>query len=148
MGTEAASVPIRRSGLSPSPAEYVILAQPFRPTRISDMDAMKTPTIAATFALCILLQAGPAAAQETVTGAACVDTNMGEFCMRLLRDEAPRTVDNFLNYVNRGAFDDTFIHRTEPNFVIQGGGYYTEPLGEEVPQDPAVINEFNRSNTR
>lgn len=95
-----------------------------------------------------LLLAGPAGAQETVTGAVCVDTNLGEFCMRLLRDDAPRTVENFLNYVNRGAFDDTFIHRTEPNFVIQGGGYYTEPLGEEVPQDPPVINEFRRSNTR
>lgn len=109
---------------------------------------MKSVAPIQALALGALLLGGSALGQETVTDAVCVDTNVGEFCMRLLRDDAPRTVENFLNYVNEGDFDDTFIHRSEPNFVIQGGGYYSEPLGEEVPQDPPVVNEYGRSNVR
>ncbi|MDT8398153.1 MAG: peptidylprolyl isomerase [Pseudomonadales bacterium] len=94
-----------------------------------------------------LFSAG-AAAQNIV----CVDTNMGEFCMELLPEAAPGTVANFLNYVNDGDFDNTFIHRTVPNFVIQGGGFSTATVTQgqpvPVPQDPPIQNEFNVSNTR
>ena len=81
-------------------------------------------------------------------GAVCVDTNVGEFCMKLLPNEAPATVNNFLSYINSSRYDDTIVHRSVPNFVIQGGGYNSNPLGSEIQRDAFVINEFGRSNIR
>ena len=80
--------------------------------------------------------------------AVCVDTNVGEFCMQLLPDVAPITVENFLNYINSGRYDDTIVHRSVPGFVIQGGGYVASPLGASIDKDNAIQNEFNRSNLR
>ena len=51
-----------------------------------------------------------------------VETVLGTFELELLTEEAPATVENFLNYVDRGDFDGTFFHRSEPGFVLQGGG--------------------------
>lgn len=81
---------------------------------------------------------------------ACFETNMGEeFCIKFLREDAPNTVNNFINYVNREDFNKTFIHLSIPGAGFQGGKYYYEPtLGEEVPQDAPVANEFKASNTR
>ncbi len=96
------------------------------------------------FACGSLLFAKPSLAVTYV----CVDTTLGTFCMEMLEADAPGTVANFLNYVRDGDFDKTFIHRTEPNFVIQGGGYKLDPLGDEVPQDPQIPNEFKLANVR
>ncbi|MDR0780554.1 MAG: peptidylprolyl isomerase [Pseudomonadales bacterium] len=101
------------------------------------------------FALLLALSSTFVALPSQAQTYACAQTNMGEFCMKFLRDEAPNTVNNFLNYVNKGAFDKTFIHLAIPGVGIQGGSYYYEPLlGEEVPKDAPVADEFNVSNTR
>ncbi len=80
----------------------------------------------------------------------CAESSLGNFCIELFNDVAPKTVQNFLNYVRGGDYNGTFIHRSVPGFVIQGGGYFY--LGAttvtEVPKDPPVVNEFNRSNLR
>lgn len=76
-------------------------------------------------------------------------TDLGDIDVVLLRDVAPNTVANFLGYVNRRDYDNSFIHRSEVNFVIQGGGY--RQVGNDtytVPQKPPVANEFLTSNTR
>jgi cyclophilin family peptidyl-prolyl cis-trans isomerase len=78
----------------------------------------------------------------------CVDSTLGTFCMEMLEADAPLTVANFLNYVRDGDFNNTFIHRTVPNFVVQGGGYKLDPLAEPVPEDAQVPNEFKVPNTR
>src|SRR4051812_14226567 len=76
-------------------------------------------------------------------------TELGNVDVVLLEDIAPNTVANFLRYVNRHAYDNSFIHRSVPNFVIQGGGYkYINNNVETIPQDPPVANEFHVSNTR
>jgi cyclophilin family peptidyl-prolyl cis-trans isomerase len=76
-------------------------------------------------------------------------TDLGDIDVVLLQDTAPKTVANFLRYVNRGAYDNTFIHRSPPNFVIQGGGYkYVNNQVQTVAADPPVMNEFKVSNTR
>ena len=49
-------------------------------------------------------------------------TDFGDIDVVLLQDIAPATVANFLGYVNRKDYDNTFIHRSVMNFVIQGGG--------------------------
>jgi cyclophilin family peptidyl-prolyl cis-trans isomerase len=90
-----------------------------------------------------------------------METNVGAFNIELYDTEAPLTVANFLNYVNRGDYGNTVIHRSavagDPPvpFIIQGGGYvYGNVFGVEFffdfPKDPPVQNEFSpsRSNVR
>lgn len=80
-----------------------------------------------------------------------VSTSVGDFSIELFDSAAPATVANFLSYVTSGRYDGTFIHRTEPGFVVQGGFYgFDEPNNflTTIELDPPVINEFNQSNTR
>ncbi|MES2625512.1 MAG: peptidylprolyl isomerase, partial [Pseudomonadota bacterium] len=78
----------------------------------------------------------------------CMDTTLGTFCMEMLEEDAPGTVANFLNYVRDGDYNQTFIHRTVPSFVIQGGGYQLPPEAAEVPSNGEIPNEFKVPNTR
>jgi cyclophilin family peptidyl-prolyl cis-trans isomerase len=80
-----------------------------------------------------------------------VNTVVGSFDILMLEDDAPATVQNFLNYVSDGDFDGTFFHRSEPGFVVQGGGYRFDPTtggASAIDSDPPVVNEFGISNTR
>jgi cyclophilin family peptidyl-prolyl cis-trans isomerase len=85
-----------------------------------------------------------------VTGQiAQIDTVRGKFNIELLATDAPKTVTNFLNYVNKGAYTNTLFHRSVPGFVIQAGGYGV--VGSSIsliPQDAQVVNEFKVPNTR
>ena len=73
-------------------------------------------------------------------------TNVGDIDVQLLPATAPNTVQNFLNYQQRGAYDGCIIHRIVKNFIIQGGGYKQD--FSAIAQDAPVTNEFNLSNTR
>ncbi|HQS37768.1 MAG: cyclophilin [Methylotenera sp. 24-45-7] len=53
-------------------------------------------------------------------------TNFGEITIELDADKAPITVANFLNYVDKGFYDNTIFHRVINNFMIQGGGFDTD----------------------
>ena len=68
-----------------------------------------------------------------------VETSMGRFAIELYPDQAPVTVDNFLNYVSEGFYDSLAFHRVISSFVIQGGGF-TADMEERPPHDP-IINE-------
>lgn len=80
-------------------------------------------------------------------------TVAGIIDVELFPDRTPLTVQNFLNYANRGAWDNTFFHRSasleggDP-FVIQGGGFTANSNLAAIPQDPAVLNEPGIPNTR
>jgi len=50
-------------------------------------------------------------------------TTMGTMEITLDAEKAPRTVKNFLSYVNSGFYDNTVFHRAAPGIMIQGGGY-------------------------
>lgn len=52
-----------------------------------------------------------------------IETNLGDLLMELYPDKAPRTVANFLQYVDAGHYDGTIFHRVVRGFVVQGGGY-------------------------
>lgn len=75
-------------------------------------------------------------------------TISGIIDVTLFRDRTPLTVQNFLNYANRGVWDTTIIHRSVPGFVIQGGGFINTPPFSRIPQDPPVLNEPGITNTR
>jgi peptidyl-prolyl cis-trans isomerase A (cyclophilin A) len=96
----------------------------------------------------VLLAMAKSASGQTVVD---VKTSLGDFSIELFDSAAPATVANFLNYVTSGRYDRTFIHRSVPDFIVQGGGFtLNEPEQQLVPVsvDAPVINEFNQSNTR
>ncbi len=66
---------------------------------------------------------------------------------------APVTCANFLRYVNEGAYDNSFFHRSMPGFIIQGGGFAVEHVESDsyvrdIPTYDPIINEYSpdRSN--
>lgn len=77
------------------------------------------------------------------------ETVRGTFNVELLANDAPKTVANFLNYVNRGAYTNSIFHRSVPGFVIQSGGFTSSGnLVTAISADGPVQNEFKVSNTR
>ena len=50
-------------------------------------------------------------------------TTAGEFVVEVYPDKAPKTVENFLQYVKDKHYDGTIFHRVIDNFMIQGGGF-------------------------
>jgi peptidyl-prolyl cis-trans isomerase B (cyclophilin B) len=50
-------------------------------------------------------------------------TSHGEITIDLNNEKAPITTQNFIDYVNRGHFDNTIFHRVINDFMIQGGGF-------------------------
>ncbi|KAF3998887.1 peptidylprolyl isomerase [Glaciimonas immobilis] len=50
-------------------------------------------------------------------------TNMGDIVLELNAEKAPKTVKNFLSYVNTGHYNGTIFHRVIDGFMIQGGGF-------------------------
>lgn len=50
-------------------------------------------------------------------------TNHGEIKIELFADKAPKTVENFLSYVDNKFYDGTIFHRVIDGFMIQGGGF-------------------------
>ena len=69
------------------------------------------------------------------------ETNQGNFKIELYPEKAPKTVTNFLYYVNNGFYKETIFHRVISNFMIQGGGF-TREMSEKATQPP-IINESN-----
>jgi cyclophilin family peptidyl-prolyl cis-trans isomerase/predicted DsbA family dithiol-disulfide isomerase len=76
------------------------------------------------------------------------ETSMGSFTVELYPDKAPKTVTNFLTYIDEGFYDNTVFHRVIPNFVIQGGGF-TKGMDKKYTHAP-VVNESDNGlkNTR
>jgi cyclophilin family peptidyl-prolyl cis-trans isomerase len=90
------------------------------------------------------LLSGVAAAQSGLPNPqVVVSTNYGDITLRLYRDKAPVTVENFLAYVEDGFYEGTIFHRVIPNFMIQGGGF-TVDMQEKPTRDPIVNESQNR----
>ena len=82
-----------------------------------------------------------------------LQTTLGPIDVSLYDSAAPRTVANFLAYVNSSAYNNSFIHRTVDNFIIQGGGFvWNDLLSAPTPvaTSAPIVNEFSatRSNRR
>lgn len=92
---------------------------------------MKRCVLALIFALVSSFPASAAFAQDTPAAPAAqpasirvrFETNLGAFVVRLEKERAPLTVENFLRYVREGHYNGTIFHRVIDNFVAQGGGY-------------------------
>lgn len=66
-------------------------------------------------------------------------TNHGNIAIDLDTEKAPKTVENFLAYVNSGHYAGTIFHRVIDGFMIQGGGF--EPGMKQKPTNAPVENE-------
>jgi peptidyl-prolyl cis-trans isomerase B (cyclophilin B) len=65
----------------------------------------------------------------------------GVVTLELDQEKAPKTVANFLSYVNKGHYNNTVFHRVIPGFMVQGGGF--EPGMKQKPTDAQIENEAN-----
>jgi cyclophilin family peptidyl-prolyl cis-trans isomerase len=77
-----------------------------------------------------------------------IETSMGSLKIELFPDKAPKTVENFLGYVDARFYEGTTFHRVIPTFMIQGGGL---TANMETKEGRAlVVNESRNglSNTR
>ncbi len=74
-------------------------------------------------------------------------TSFGSFVMQTDAEHAPKTVENFLAYVDSGYYVGLTIHRVAPNFVVQGGGYEADYKTRHTARDPipleATLEERN-----
>ncbi len=68
-------------------------------------------------------------------------TGFGSLTIELDADKAPLCAANFLNYVNKGHFNNTIFHRVIPGFMVQGGGF--EPGMVQKPTGAPIANEAN-----
>jgi cyclophilin family peptidyl-prolyl cis-trans isomerase len=66
-------------------------------------------------------------------------TTLGTMVIELYPENAPKTVENFVQYVKDGFYDGTIFHRVIPGFMAQGGGF-TANL-QQKPTRPAIRNE-------
>ena len=66
-------------------------------------------------------------------------TSYGDITLELDSEKAPLTVENFLDYVNSGNYDNTIFHRVIDGFMIQGGGF--EPGMVQKQTRAAIQNE-------
>ena len=65
----------------------------------------------------------------------------GVITLELDQDKAPKSVENFLAYVNKGHYNGTIFHRVIPGFMVQGGGM--EPGMKQKDCDAPIQNEAN-----
>jgi len=82
------------------------------------------------------------------------NTASGSFVVALYDSATPKSVDNFLGYVARRDYDNTWLHRSDPGFVVQGGGFgplsttSTATQWRGVPKQANLPNEPGISNRR
>jgi peptidyl-prolyl cis-trans isomerase A (cyclophilin A) len=88
-------------------------------------------------AILLLSFLAPAHAADPVD--VVIETSKGDITLRLDTEKAPKTVANFLRYVDEGFYDGTIFHRVIPGFMIQGGGL-TPDLVKKPTHSP-VENE-------
>lgn len=69
-------------------------------------------------------------------------TNQGNFVVELDPEKSPKTVENFISYVNSGFYSGTIFHRVINGFMVQGGGY-TKDMKEKPTQAPIPLESRN-----
>lgn len=87
----------------------------------------------------VLLAGCPSLVVDSPVPGVTVRTSLGDFVIELFPDDAPITVQNFLQYVDDGFYAGTIVHRVIPGFVVQGGGLSAD-LSEKETRPP-IVNE-------
>jgi peptidyl-prolyl cis-trans isomerase A (cyclophilin A) len=72
-------------------------------------------------------------------------TSEGDIVLQLEAEKAPKTVENFIQYVKAGHYDGTIFHRVIPGFMIQGGGMKAD-MSEKATRAPIPLESGNGLN--
>lgn len=93
--------------------------------------------------ICVLPQKSEATIVE-------FQTVEGNFEVNLYDNATPITVANFLDYVNNGAYSNAIVHRSVPDFIVQGGGFAFNQAwpATDIPANATIANEPELSNLR
>ncbi len=81
--------------------------------------------------------ASPALAQTVK-----LSTSMGDITIALDKAKSPKSVENFIKYVNSGHYNGTIFHRVMSDFMIQAGGM-DEKMTEKPTRDPIELESDN-----
>jgi peptidyl-prolyl cis-trans isomerase B (cyclophilin B) len=81
-------------------------------------------------------------AQENNSAQVKLETNKGEIILELNYYKAPKSVENFLRYVDEGFYNGTIFHRVIPNFMVQGGGF-TSDFNKKKTHNPIQNEAYN-----
>ncbi len=95
-------------------------------------------------ALSATLLIAPGAHAQTAAAAPKVKivTSMGEIVLELNPEKAPKSVENFLQYVKDKHYDGTIFHRVMDGFMIQGGGF-TPDMNQKAVRGPIPLESSN-----
>ena len=69
-------------------------------------------------------------------------TSLGDFTVEVYPDKAPKTVENFLQYVKDKFYNGTIFHRAIGNFMVQGGGF-TPDMQQKATREPVPLEAKN-----
>ena len=86
--------------------------------------------------------ATPAAAQDANAPKVKLSTSMGDIVVQLEPAKAPKTVENFLQYVKDKHYDGTIFHRVIDSFMVQGGGFSAD-MAQKPVRAPIVLEAQN-----
>jgi peptidyl-prolyl cis-trans isomerase A (cyclophilin A) len=101
---------------------------------------MRSWKCAAPIALAAAL--GMGAAFSALAQKVNLQTSMGTIVIELDKSKAPKTVDNFVQYVQAGQYDGTIFHRVIDGFMIQGGGMLPA-MSEKPTRAPIPLESDN-----
>ncbi|AJC23455.1 peptidylprolyl isomerase [Pandoraea pulmonicola] len=111
---------------------------------------MRRAMLTGAVAVAALAGTSPSAFADTGLNTAAQDaqprvqfkTSAGNFVVELNPKAAPKTVENFLQYVNSGFYNGTIFHRVINGFMIQGGGF-TPEMAEKPTRAPIPLESKN-----
>ncbi len=82
------------------------------------------------------------AAQAQAATQVKFQTSLGDFTVEVYPDKAPKTVENFLQYVKDKQYNGTIFHRVIGNFMVQGGGF-TPDMNQKATREPIPLEAKN-----
>lgn len=94
-------------------------------------------------ATALALAGAPALAQKVRLA-----TSLGDIVVQLDKAKAPKSVDNFLQYVKAGHYDGTIFHRVMDNFMVQGGGFTPDMVQKPTRAAIPLESRNGLANTR
>ena len=104
-----------------------------------DTSATETAEAAAVEGAAGAAEAVSTACRSGTSNNVVIETNLGEIALELYPEQAPITVENFIQYIESCFYDGTIFHRVVPGFVLQGGGMTVEGRPKQT-RDP-ITNE-------
>jgi cyclophilin family peptidyl-prolyl cis-trans isomerase len=92
--------------------------------------------------ICFVLMTVLAGCSMSQSNIVIIETSLGDIDVELDSENAPVTVENFLQYVDDGHFDNTIFHRVIEGFMVQGGGF-TADGKQKAGRPPIVLESSN-----